>query len=282
MTNRIYILYVFLCTSLANAQYMGGSDDGSDWSVLNGSKLNGTIASFSVLYQGSSGDGFDAENDQLILSNSSFNIYNGRNGDGFSQHLIALTLLGNVINDLYQGNSGDGFSIDMQQSILNGQNTTVMFLGNDGDGADNEISIGLLLEGFMSDLFKGGNGDGFASLLKPDNYLTGVMLVLFNGGNGDGFAVNNFTSALTLDVVEQLIQLDILLYPNPASHVVQLKPSDGLIISSVELYDISGKKIDAHLAEDNSMNVSNLSDGVYLLNIFSENRSVTKRLIIKK
>ncbi|MEH6535885.1 MAG: T9SS type A sorting domain-containing protein [Psychroserpens sp.] len=256
MNNKIFIIVIFLFTSHANAQYQGGSDDGSDWSVLNGSRLSGEIASVSVLYQGSSGDGFDVTNNQLTLSNTPFDIYNGRYGDGFTQKIEALTLLGVQINNLYYGSSGDGFSQNNYQTVLNGQDLAILFSGNSGDGADNELIIGLLFQGFISDLFK--------------------------GGIGDGFAVDFFTADFTLDIVEQLIKMDVLLYPNPASQIVNIKPNDGIIISSVDLYNISGQKIRIELSSNNSLNVSSLADGIYLLNIFSDNGSVTKRLIIKK
>ncbi len=272
---------MFLVTGLVNAQYFGGSNDGTDESILTGSKLNGNVASFSVLYQGSSGDGFDVQNNQLTLSSNIFEIYNGSLGDGFSQNISASTLSGSLIDNLYYGNSGDGFSQSNYQTVLNGQDLSILFYGNTGDGSDNDSIYGLLLEGFMNDLFKGGIGDGFSNSFKPNNYLSGIMLVLFNGGIGDGFAVNNFTTSFTLDVVEQLIKMDVLLYPNPASQIVNIKPNDGIIITSVDVYDMSGKKIGMELS-NNSLNVSSLADGVYLLNIFSDTGSVTKRLIIKK
>ncbi len=281
MANKICII-IFLITGLANAQYIGGSEDGSDQSTLTGSRLNGEIASFSVLYQGSSGDGFDAQNNQLVLSNLPFELYYGSSGDGFSQKLVALTLSGSNINNLYDGNSGDGFSQKNHQTILSGRDLAILFSGNSSDGFDNEIAYNQLLEGFISIIFKGGIGDGFSNSFKPNNYLSGLMLVLFNGGNGDGFAVNNYTTALTLDIVEQLIKMDVLLYPNPASQIVTIKTNDNIVITSVEVYDISGKKIGMELSNENSLDVSNLADGIYLLNIFSESGGVRKRLIIKK
>ena len=255
MANKICII-IFLITGLANAQYIGGSEDGSDQSTLTGSRLNGEIASFSVLYQGSSGDGFDAQNNQLVLSNLPFELYYGSSGDGFSQKLVALTLSGSNINNLYDGNSGDGFSQKNHQTILSGRDLAILFSGNSSDGFDNEIAYNQLLEGFIS--------------------------IIFKGGIGDGFAVNNYTTALTLDIVEQLIKMDVLLYPNPASQIVTIKTNDNIVITSVEVYDISGKKIGMELSNENSLDVSNLADGIYLLNIFSESGGVRKRLIIKK
>lgn len=284
MNPTIRIIFILLICNFANAQYVGGKDDGSAVSPLNGSRLSGEIASFSVLYQGSSGDGFNSKTNQVLLASSNFNIYDGSAGDGFSQLVAATTLSGNNINSLYGGNTGDGFSQNQFQSTIKGQDLRVLFTGNSGDGADSALLNATYLQGFLNELlFNGGNGDGYANLLSSNNYLSGLMLTLFNGGNGDGFASNNFTTALTLDLVEHLIKLDVLLYPNPASHIVTIQSNEGTIITSISLYDISGKQVHGELSKNNNtLNVSHLSDGMYLLNIVSENGAVTKKLIVKK
>ncbi len=282
MTHKLYLLLALLACCNLHAQFTGGMNDGEDLSFLNGSKLNGNIASFAVLYQGNSGDGHSVNANQLVLNSQNFEIYKGSSGDGFSQKNAAATLNGNNVNSLYVGNSGDGFSSEDLQSLLSNQNLAILFSGSNGDGANQKILSSVLLEGFLVDIFNGGHGDGFASSFKPNNYLTGLMLMLYNGGDGDGFAVNNLTSALTLDIVEQLVKLNVLIFPNPASHIVNIKPSDGVTITSIELYDISGKRVNIDLSNENTLNVSNLSDGIYLLNIFSQTGTVTKKLIVKK
>jgi hypothetical protein len=282
MTNKTYIIYAFLITSFVNAQYRGGQNDGSDLSLLTGSKLNGGIASFSVMYQGSDGDGHDTDLNQVVINGSDLMAFSGSSGDGFSQNLIASTISGSAINDLYYGNMGDGFSQATLQSILEGQDLSILFAGNYGDGADAQLANFLFLQGFMSDLFQGGHGDGHSSSIKFDNYLSGLMLMLFNGGSGDGFAFNTFNTALTLDLVEQFIKMEALLYPNPASGIVTIRPSDGIIITSIQLFDISGNAIKMQLSNNNTIDVSLLSDGIYLINIFSDTGSVIKKLIVKK
>ena len=277
----LLICTIFTC-NYGNAQDLGAREDGNVKSSLNASELSREAESFTILYQGNSGDGFDVQSNQVLLLNSNFKIYYGRAGDGFSQNIAALTISGNTIDNLYGGNIGDGFSVDLSQSFLNGQELSILYRGHFGDGSDNATANALFLQGFMTDIFRGGSGDGFANLLKQDNYLTGLMLTLYKGGFGDGFAYNTLTSALTLDLVEQLVKMNVLLYPNPASYIVTIKPNDGVIITSIEVYDITGKEVNVKLSDDNTLNVSNLSDGIYLLNIYSENDAVTKKLIVKK
>lgn len=277
----IIIGAIINCVSV-HAQYTGGRDDGSARSSLHGSRLSGEIASFTALYQGNFGDGFDALSNQVLLSNSYLKIYGGSIGDGFSQNSSIVTINGNNINSLYAGASGDGHSQNDVQSLIDGERLSMLFTGNIGDGSDFAILSSVFLEGFLVDIFQGGSGDGVSSLLKSENYLTGLMLNLYDGGNGDGFSANAFTSTLTLDIIEQLKEMNVLLYPNPASHIVHIKPNDGIIITSIQLYDISGKKINVTLSDEKTLDVTSLSNGIYLLNIFSEDGSVSKKLVIKK
>jgi len=282
MTQKLFLICSVLICSHMNAQYFGGTNDGSYISSLYGSKLNGTIGSLSVLYQGSTGDGHDAQENQLVLSASSFEIYDGSSGDGFSQSISVVTLSGNNINSMYFGNSGDGHAQDKSQAALNGEDLSILYKGNIGDGSDYDDLSSVLLQGFIASIFNGGSGDGHSISFKPNNYLSGLMLMLFNGGNGDGFAVNTLTSSFTLDVVEQLINMNVLLFPNPANNIVTIKTGNNVIITDIQLFDVSGKTFDIKLSNTNTLNVADLADGIYLLNIYSETGSVTKKLIVKK
>ncbi|MFD1614424.1 T9SS type A sorting domain-containing protein [Gelatiniphilus marinus] len=280
---HLFITLCAVCISpFANAQFAGGDNEGSDTSPLHGSRLNGEIASFSVLYQGGFGDGFNADKNQGLLINQPFTIFHGSSGDGFSINMASSTITGSNVNSMYGGKFGDGFSKDNLQSVLNGQDLNVLYVGNSGDGYDAEVLNGTFLKGFIAEIFNGGDGDGFANLLKSDTYLSGLMLMLYQGGNGDGFDADLLTTALTLDVVEHLIEMDVLLYPNPANHLVNIKAGNGIIIKAIDLYDISGKKIEVKLSNKNQLNVSNLPDGIYLINIYSETGAVSKKLIVKK
>lgn len=290
------------------AQYLGGNDDGNTRSTLLGSKLDGSIASFTVLYQGSNGDGFDVDRLQTILSTPMLTLYNGGRGDGFSVAIATTTATGQELDILYYGSSGDGWAKATKTSLLNGVGLNQLFTGGSGDGHDRAVLYNALIEGLVLNIYNGGigdghsslldennllsglmlliynggNGDGHASQLQTNNLLSGLMIALYNGGNGDGHAVNTFTTSFTLDLVAFLIEMDVILYPNPASNIVNIKPNDGVIIQSIQLYDVSGKKINISLSNNNTFNVSQLSEGLYILNIYTQNGSVTKKLIVKK
>jgi hypothetical protein len=74
------------------------------------------------------------------------------------------------------------------------------------------------------------------------------------------------------------------LFPNPATNEVTII---GIGLTQVEIYDVAGRKLSSnHLSSSSShqtINVSHLTSGVYLVKMFTENnQTVTKRLIIAK
>lgn len=88
-------------------------------------------------------------------------------------------------------------------------------------------------------------------------------------------------STLTIETFDDLGS-SISIVPNPASFKVNITATDETVINSIELFNISGQKIDVHLNGDNTFDVRNLSDGVYFLKIQSQKGILTKKLIIKR
>ena len=160
------------------------------------------------------------------------------------------------------------------------------FDGGNGDGHDIASLLNTNLGNLdFSVLYKGSHGDGHdVATLIHTNLGNFDFSVLFKGGSGDGNDVANLlSSTLSVEEIEELVKLDILLYPNSANHIVTIKANKETIITSVEIFNVAGQKINAHLSNSNStINVSNLSDGMYLLKIVSKNGVVSKKLIVKK
>ncbi|ROI01677.1 T9SS C-terminal target domain-containing protein [Chryseobacterium sp. G0240] len=75
-------------------------------------------------------------------------------------------------------------------------------------------------------------------------------------------------------VAEKLLTI----YPNPASDKVYIK---GEKVSEAELYSMDGKKLDIVLNRDQSIDVSHLTTGIYLLKLKIKNEITTKKLTIK-
>lgn len=71
---------------------------------------------------------------------------------------------------------------------------------------------------------------------------------------------------------------ELAVYPNPASDKVFIK---GEKVSDAEIYSMEGKKLNVILDNNQSIDVSHLSKGVYLLKLKIKNEITTKKLTIK-
>ncbi|WP_175622642.1 M28 family peptidase [Chryseobacterium schmidteae] len=74
---------------------------------------------------------------------------------------------------------------------------------------------------------------------------------------------------------------DIKIYPNPAKDILNLDIPKEIKNFSFEIKDMSGRLLSAHENETN-INVSKLSNGVYLCTVKSNGETVTKKVIIEK
>jgi hypothetical protein len=71
--------------------------------------------------------------------------------------------------------------------------------------------------------------------------------------------------------------LDALsIYPNPASNFLNINTNN--VIDKVEFYDIVGKLV-LNSKYTNTIDIAHLSDGLYLVRIYSGNQSITKKII---
>ena len=89
----------------------------------------------------------------------------------------------------------------------------------------------------------------------------------------------------TLSVDENELADSLNFYPNPVQNELTIKNSRGIQINTIELFDISGRRVKNILVNQNNtnmnINLSDLSNGVYIINIISDNGQLSKRLIKK-
>jgi hypothetical protein len=85
-------------------------------------------------------------------------------------------------------------------------------------------------------------------------------------------------SGTQLSVEGQELERSIQLYPNPVKDILSIK-SKAIVISKVAIYSVLGKKIKEVKSNFESIGISNLSKGLYIIRIFSDKESITKRII---
>ncbi len=82
----------------------------------------------------------------------------------------------------------------------------------------------------------------------------------------------------TLAVREAKTGNKVSVYPNPASDKVFIK---GEKVSEAEMYSMDGKKLNITLEQDQTISVSHLPKGTYILQLKIKNEITTQKLIIK-
>ncbi len=88
-----------------------------------------------------------------------------------------------------------------------------------------------------------------------------------------------FNETLSVDNSINLDQVSI--YPNPTNTGSVTITSPNTDAMNVQVFDILGKQVKNETLTNNTLNVSNLKSGVYILKITQNNATTTKKLVIK-
>ena len=78
---------------------------------------------------------------------------------------------------------------------------------------------------------------------------------------------------------EPSLNKTLKVYPNPSNDEIHI--SSNVSLNSIALYDILGKLILRKVKDTNSIDVSNLNAGVYILVMHSENEKNIKKVTVK-
>lgn len=71
-------------------------------------------------------------------------------------------------------------------------------------------------------------------------------------------------------------------YPNPANSIVTIKNADNVLLNEVAIVDLNGriiKTIEFNAVSEAQINVADLTDGIYLLNITTDKGRITKKIV---
>jgi Secretion system C-terminal sorting domain len=89
-----------------------------------------------------------------------------------------------------------------------------------------------------------------------------------------------FTNALTLGIESNgLISNTINFYPNPATNMLNIENKNNLSINSITISDTNGRNVLETKNVTSSIDVSNLSKGIYFVRLATDVGSVTKKLV---
>ena len=98
-----------------------------------------------------------------------------------------------------------------------------------------------------------------------------------------GYGIPNLATALdqgTLSVTSYSKEFQLVMYPNPATEKVFFKTASDVTAFTVRVYDILGKQVLEHtLNNQQALDVSAFSAGIYMLKISTSEQSIVKKLI---
>jgi hypothetical protein len=109
-----------------------------------------------------------------------------------------------------------------------------------------------------------------------------ISKVELEGANGSGELFGNFifgAECLIIGVDDNLLS-QVSLYPNPATDFVNIQLPNTVEMKSIAVYDVLGKVV-ANSAINNQINVSQFNSGVYMINIETNQGTVTRKIIKK-
>ncbi|MFD2542978.1 FG-GAP-like repeat-containing protein [Lacinutrix gracilariae] len=105
---------------------------------------------------------------------------------------------------------------------------------------------------------------------------SGIVDVIFNP------AINETITTVegeNLSVANNTLEADIVIYPNPTKDIVHITSSVALNHATYTIYDITGKQVlNANLIA-NTIDVSKLSTGIYVLKIMADGKQKTQKLV---
>ena len=135
-----------------------------------------------------------------------------------------------------------------------------------------------------------GNADGAFELHETDGTLTLLDFNAINFRNDeivlrvsahDGFAQSSANVTIELIALGLQQAIDFSVYPNPTSEVLTIEVSALDQFSGGLMTDLSGRIVKTIAAEDRAVDVSHLSEGIYLLKLTVNDEAQQARVIVR-
>lgn len=114
--------------------------------------------------------------------------------------------------------------------------------------------------------------------LVTDNIYIDIKITSWTSGNNSGGGFTYTRSTNPNLIVEGVKDIDIFLYPNPTSGVVQANQD---IISKIYVYDITGKQLVK--TNTSSVDLGTINNGMYIIRLYrKDNKDWVTRRVLKQ
>ncbi|WP_419495310.1 DUF7619 domain-containing protein [Chryseobacterium bernardetii] len=133
--------------------------------------------------------------------------------------------------------------------------------------------------------FDDANNDGYVSFkiktkstLNAGDFFSNTAKIYFD--YNAPIVTNTYTTTIAGSLATSQVKNDkntISIYPNPVKDILSLKSPDE--VTKVEIYDVAGRIINSMGAKGNSINVSDLPKGNYLIKLFLKDKVSVQKFI---
>lgn len=238
---------------------------------------------------------FDLDNDGYLDIISGNNVLRNNGDMTFTAYLDVFTgngAFGDLNNDgfidVYRGSSvyfNNGNSNNWVKIVVEGGATTGMSNIN-GIGARIELHTpsGIQIRDIRS-------GEGFEFMntlnahfgLGTESQIDNIVVywpsgIIDNISNPTANQTIEIREGETLTVQDETLS-DLVIYPNPVKSVITIQSQTNVSGRIATVFDINGKKVLNQRLEDNTMNVSKLQSGFYILRLESQGKVVNRKFI---
>ncbi|WP_338732339.1 FG-GAP-like repeat-containing protein [Mangrovimonas cancribranchiae] len=93
-------------------------------------------------------------------------------------------------------------------------------------------------------------------------------------------ALNVFVEGNSLSIEDETLT-DLNIYPNPVENTIYFETKGDVINKIATVFDINGKIVQNERLEQNQLDVSNLSNGLYILRLEKNGKTITRKFVKK-
>ena len=74
----------------------------------------------------------------------------------------------------------------------------------------------------------------------------------------------------------------INIFPNPANKLLHIKLNENIIINAISLINIQGQAVRSYETATTQLDVSDITEGIYFIKIYTLEGNIIKKVIINK
>ncbi len=124
-----------------------------------------------------------------------------------------------------------------------------------------------------------GNDYAQCLLIQPDNKILIAGSSRASSAAKANFTMIRFTSDLNTNTDTLPYYTEWGVFPNPANETITLAIDSNLLISSIYIYDTSGRIIRKYPQATTHLNIASLAKGIYLIKVLTDKETYVKKIV---